>query len=371
MVENGLKRTPLYEEHLLAGARFGEFAGFAMPLWYGGEGIQKEAMAVRKNSGLFDISHMGKFIVFGTDAERFLQRLTTRNILKLKNQRAVYGFFCKENGGIIDDAVIYKLSSFALRLVVNGSNSKKVFDWIQLHSREFSVNIFDETSSLALLALQGPMSEMIIRAAGLEQEFIPKKPYDISYDIIWRGVPVSVSRTGYTGEDGFEIMVPSQWAKKFWQHLLEAGGNYIHPCGFGARDILRLEAGLPLYGHEISELINPLEAGLERFVSMRKRCNFIGKFALRCQKKQGIRRKLIGFEVPSGRIARQWCPILINGEDAGYVTSGTFSPILQKSIGMGYVGCEFSEIGTGLDIDIRGAVIRAKIVAMPFYKRAA
>lgn len=362
-----LKKTPLYDEHKKLGARLGEFAGWEMPFLY--EGLQKEALAVRNGAGIFDISHMGKILVSGPDAQTFLQRMITGNILKLENRGVLYTFLCKDNGGIIDDLMVYRLGPKMFLLVVNSANTKKALNHLVFLQNNLQVEVMDKTWVLAMVALQGPLAETCLKKlAGIAATLLPRKR--ATFDTpMWHGITLIVSRTGYTGEDGFEIISASKYIAHLWRNLTEIGKNILTPCGLGARDILRLEAGLPLYGRELSEDINPIEAGLERFASFRKKSNFIGKLALRHQKKQGPRKKLAGFEILSGRIARQGYHILKEGKIIGWVTSGGLSPTLQKSIGMGFVAAEFAKTEEIVEINIRGQAHQAKITALPFYRK--
>jgi aminomethyltransferase len=328
-----LKRSPLYEEHRELGANFGEFAGWEMPLSYGKP--QEEVMAVRTKAGLFDISHMGRIVIWGADPGVLLQRTITANLERLGLQRSVYTLMSGRDGSIVDDLIIYKVNQLFLGatyiLAVNASNTEKVLDHLKSF-KQADLVIDDRTMATAMLALQGPGAEEVLKKlANFPTNSIPEKHNDFSI-IRWQGISLLISRTGYTGEDGFEIILPADRAATLWQQL------QIKPIGLIARDILRLEAGLPLYGHEISEKSDP-------------------------------RQKLVGFEVVSGRIARHSYSIMKNGAAIGFVTSGCFSPTLQKSIGMGYVDSEFAQPGQDIEIDIRGTRHRAAITPLPFYRR--
>ena len=361
------KKTPLYEAHKELGAKIVEFAGYLMPVWY--EGIKEEVAAVRNAAGLFDTSHMGRIVIGGSQAEEFLQKVATNDIQKLKPGRALYTLLCRQTGGVIDDIIIYQ--SFhpqIFNLVVNASNFQKDLDWLKSHGSEMEIRISDITKNRSMLALQGPQACEILKIAGLEEDILAMKYFSHDFGCIFN-IPIRISRTGYTGEDGFEIFVNSSKAEKLWKKILEAGKEFgLKPCGLGARDILRLEAGLPLYGHELSEEITPLEAGLEKYVSYAKE-EFIGKDSLIRQKAEGLKRKLVGFEVISGRIARPGYPIFSGEQEVGRVASGVDAYTLGKSIGTGFVKIELAIAGTLLEVDIRGQKHQAKIVELPFYKR--
>jgi len=368
-----LKKTPLYEEHNKLPAHFAEFSGWLMPFWY--EGIYKEALAVRTKAGLFDISHMGKIGVWGPDAQEFMEKLCAGNIKKLNEGKTLYTVLCNENGGIIDDLIIYRSEHLFLGpvylLIANAVNTDKVFSHLKLlQEKGFEVALNDNTLTLAMLALQGPEAKNILKnIPDFPSHLMPEKRNEFRAEE-YEETPLIVSRTGYTGEDGFEIIAPNYFAQTLWQKLLRTGKEFgLEPCGLSARNTLRIEAGLPLYGHEIDENINPLEAGLEKFIELEKSDDFIGKSALKSLKEADPKRKLVGFEVQSPRMSRQGYLILKDGKVIGSVTSGVFSPTLKKNIGMGYVIAEFSEIGTDIEIEIIGKKYPAKIVRLPFYKR--
>lgn len=360
------KRTPLYEVHKNLGAEMIEFAGFLMPLGY--DGIKEEVIATRKTAGLFDISHMGRIVIEGARAKEFLQEVITNDVQKLKPGRALYTLFCQENGGVIDDLILYQgFHPQTFILVINACNFQKDLDWLKRRASQMKIKIEDITEKQPMIALQGPNSLKIMERAGAK---IKRLRY-----FRWKSVKILnkiwaiVSRIGYTGEDGFEIIVLSKDVVELWQSLLKIGQEFgLKPAGLAARDTLRLEAGLPLYGHELSEKITPLETGLERFISFEKG-DFIGKEALLKQKKEGVKKKLVGFEVIDGRMARYGYPIFNENEEIGWVTSGTLSPTLSRSLGMGFVNPGYAFPGNIFEIDIRGQRHQAKVVKLPFYKR--
>jgi aminomethyltransferase len=355
-----LKRTPLYECHVEAGARLVDFAGWEMPVQY--LGVIEEHRAVRTAAGMFDVSHMGEVRVQGPRAEAFLQHLTPNDVSKLAPGRAHYSGLLTEAGTYVDDLLIYRLGAEEFLVVVNASNAGRDFEWIASRAGS-GVTVTDESDRWALLAVQGPKAVEILRpliTAGAEAV----KYYGFLQGEV-DGRPAILSRTGYTGEDGFELYLRPEDAPAVWRRLLDAGAS---PAGLGARDTLRLEASMALYGHEIDETTTPFEAGLAWVVKMNKG-DFLGRDALAAQQAAGIRRKLVGFEIQGRGIARQAHEIKKEGRTVGAVTSGTWSPSFEKAVGMAYVPAELAEPGTALEIDVRGKALSAVIVEMPFYRR--
>jgi aminomethyltransferase len=352
-------KTPFYDIHRSLGAKMLSFHGWEMPLQY--SGIIDEHINTRTNVGLFDVSHMGRFEVKGSDAYDCLQTLVTNDISKLKDHQALYSPICHNNGGIIDDLIIYMINRQKFLVVVNASNREKDLDWIVKHSKSAVVeNISDKT---ALLALQGPLAQKIldktIAGANLDQ----LKPFDVVITNIF-GTECMISRTGYTGEDGFEIFFDSSKID-IWDKLIELGSRFnIKPAGLGARDTLRLEAGLMLYGNDINESTTPLDVPLKWTVKFEKK-EFIGKEALLTQQ---INRKLVGFEVLEKRIARHGNEVLMDGEKVGFVTSGSFSPTIKKSIGFCFVPIYVSP-NQLIEINIGGKLYKARVGNTRFYKR--
>lgn len=358
-----MKKTPFYEEHIKAGARIVEFAGYLMPIQYK-TGILEEHRKVREEVGMFDVSHMGEIEVWGKDAREFVDRITTNNVMKLSLNQVQYTTLCYENGGIVDDLLVYCFDEHFL-LVVNASNIEKDYEWILENAKKFNVSVKNMSDDVAELAIQGPKAEMVIK------EIIDFEPSQISY--YWfketeiSGVNTILSRTGYTGEDGFEIYFDKTYAEKIWNEVLYSGKKEgLSPVGLGARDSLRLEMGYCLYGNDITKDTTPLEAGLGWVVKLDK--EFIGCDVLRKQKVDGLKKKLIGFELEGRVFPRQHYKIFGGSEEIGEVTSGIFSPCLQKGIGMGYVDINFSAIGTEIEVQIREKKEKGKIVKKPFYK---
>ena len=352
-------KTPFYDIHRSLGAKMLSFHGWEMPLQY--SGIIDEHINTRTNVGLFDVSHMGRFEVKGSDAYDCLQTLVTNDISKLNDHQALYSPICHNNGGIIDDLIIYMINREKFLVVVNASNREKDLDWIVKHSKSAVVeNISDKT---ALLALQGPLAQKIldktIAGANLDQ----LKPFDVVITNIF-GIECMISRTGYTGEDGFEIFFDSSKID-IWDKLIELGSRFnIKPAGLGARDTLRLEAGLMLYGNDINESTTPLDVPLKWTVKFEKK-EFIGKEALLTQQ---INRKLVGFEVLEKRIARHGNEVLMDSEKVGFVTSGSFSPTVKKSIGFCFVPIYVSP-NQLIEINIGGKLYKARVGNTRFYKR--
>jgi aminomethyltransferase len=363
-------RTPLYDWHVAHKARMVPFGGWDMPVQY--TSIIEEHKAVRTSCGLFDISHMGRLVFEGAGALDAIQRVFTNDAATMKPGQVRYGLVCNEQGGILDDVLVYRLPEYWL-MVVNASNRTKIVAWIQEHLGRSAVTLTDRTFDWAMIALQGP------RAVEANQDASRLKYYFAAVtDIPDRDGTQIISRTGYTGEDGYEAIVPKEYVEELVFILTEKQTAWrfdfpVLPCGLGARDTLRLEASMPLYGHELSENIDPFQAGLGWAVKLDKG-DFIGRKALQ-QLTPGVpgdaaRPRRIGLELEGRRAAREGCPVLAGGKTVGTVTSGSFAPTLEKSIAMAYVSPEFATPGTALTVDIRGAESAARVVPLPFYKRA-
>jgi aminomethyltransferase len=361
-----LKRTPLHEVHRKLGARIVGFAGWEMPLKYTGE--TEEHRAVRNSCGLFDVSHMGEVEVSGPGALEAVQLLTTNDASTLTDGQCQYTLILNPRGGIVDDCIVYRFSSESFLFCVNAGNTEKVFEWISANCSGIltsEVGVEDRSASIAQLALQGPASAKVIESLLTPEPSRIKHFYFVTTTV--SGVEAVVSRTGYTGEDGFELYVDSDNAEAIWQAIMDAGGKKgLLPCGLAARDSLRLEMGYPLYGNELGEDTTPFEAGLRNFVKLDK--DFIGKEALEGKR---VGRSLVGFEIAGGGIARPHYNILKDGRIVGEVTSGSFSPTLKRAIGLGYVEPRLTRPGTGIDIEIRKRAVKAVIVETPFYDRVA
>jgi len=365
-METTLKRTPLYQAHVNAQAKIIDFGGWEMPVQYAG--ILEEHRAVRTAAGLFDVSHMGEFVLTGPGALPLIQKLVTNDMSTMVNGQVRYSPMCYPHGGVVDDLMVYKFADQHYWLVVNASNTEKDFAWVQ-DNLEGEVQARNISGQTAEMALQGPNSLAILQP--LTDIDLGKIKYYFFACGKVNGVDAVISRTGYTGEDGFEIYVAPEAAIPLWNKILEAGKDKgVTPIGLGARDTLRFEAAMPLYGHELSDKITPLEAGLGRYVRLDKP-GFNGKEKMVQQQAEGLKRKLVGFEMIDRGIPRGEYPLAKNGQEIGFVTSGSFSPTLTKNIGMGYVAAELANAGEEIEVVIRGKGCKAKIIAKPFYKREA
>ncbi len=371
-----LLRTPLYDWHASHNGRIVEFGGWEMPVQY--RGIVEEHHAVRKAAGLFDISHMGRLSFSGLDVEPFLSRLLTCRVDNLVNGQIRYGLVCRDDGGVLDDILVYKLDPLHFGLVVNASNRGKIVAWIEQHAADINPSdhacdfeFDDQTTTSAMIAIQGPQALAILsRLTKSVVELESLKYYSGCAGEV-AGVEAFISRTGYTGEDGFEIVIAEGSARStgVWERLLEAGqGEGIQPCGLGCRDTLRLEAAMPLYGHELIEDVDPLTAGLSFAVKLDKP-DFIGRAALLKIKDVPHRPVRVGLKLASRRIAREHAEVYAADTRIGQVSSGTYSPTLEQSIAMAYVDAAHAGIGTPVEIDIRGKRESATVVPLPFYKR--
>ncbi len=359
-----LRKTPLYNVHVESNGRMVPFAGYSMPVSY--SGIVDEHMAVRKRAGLFDVSHMGRIEVLGDRAVEYLDYITINHVALLKIGQAQYSAMLNEDGGIIDDIVIYRCSDRYL-VVVNAANHRKDHNWMQKHLRG-GVTLRDVSEEVAQIALQGPLAQQILSR-------ISTVSLD-SIDYYWcgpgevLGVQCLIARTGYTGEDGFELYIPEKDAERIWAELIRAGRDeQVVPCGLGCRDTLRLEMKYCLYGSDMDETSNPLEAGLGWITKLDKG-EFIGREVLVEQNNNGVGRKLIGFEMEERGIPRHGYPVHCEGRRVSVVASGTSSPSLKKGIGTAYLPVEFAKSGTQIQIEIRNKLLAAVVVKPPFYKNA-
>jgi glycine cleavage system T protein (aminomethyltransferase) len=360
-----MKRTPLYLIHVSAQAKLVDFAGWEMPIQY--SGVVDEYQTVRTAAGLFDVSHMGRLTVEGSDAVKFLQQVTTTNPEPLAVGAAQYSMVCNPSGGIKDDIFIYRLAPARFLVCVNASNREKIFSWFCAKAPQGDVRLEDESGHLAQIALQGPQSPQILRAVCPDAADRLKPRQCLETSIL--GAQGVVSRTGYTGEVGYELYLPSSSATAAWEALMKAGEKSgIKPCGLGSRDLLRLEVGYLLYGNDMDEQTTPLEAGAAFAVDFTKG-EFIGSQVLREQKEKGPAKRLVGFELIEKGVPRHGMKVLAAGREIGVVTSGNFSPRLQKGIGLASVSASFSQPGAGFQIDIRGRLQDAVCVKLPFYKR--
>lgn len=355
-----LKTTPLTATHQSLGARMVPFGGWNMPVTY--TKLIQEHHAVRKAVGLFDICHMGEIFVEGPQAEDFIQYITTNDITKIGDGQCQYAICCYEDGGVVDDVISYRFNPQKYLVVVNASNTDKDFEWFQKNNK-FDCVITNQSADYFQLALQGPQADACLKKAfGFDASGIKNFNF---VETTLGATPVILSRTGYTGEDGFEIYGPLAQAKNVWDALLAQGAV---PIGLGARDTLRLESAMSLYGHEINENINPLEARLSWTVKLDKG-DFLGKEALVKIKENGVDRKLVGIEMIEAGIPRENYELYTGDQKIGWVTSGTFSPTLEKSIALCLVDKNYSSLGQEFDVAIRKKRTRARVVALPFYRR--
>ncbi|MFB5191129.1 glycine cleavage system aminomethyltransferase GcvT [Alicyclobacillus fastidiosus] len=355
------KRTPLYDLHLAKQAKVIDFHGWEMPVQY--QSIVHEHQSVRRDVGVFDVSHMGEFLVTGAESKQFVQYLVTNDVERLADGQALYTLLTDDNGGIIDDLLVYRLAEERWLLVVNAGNIDVDYEWVTSHTGEYAVQVENISDDVALVALQGPRAEALLaqNTNVLVQEL---RPFTfVRGEVV--GKPALVSRTGYTGEDGFELYVRAQDAAAIYDALLQQGAV---PCGLGARDTLRLEAKLALYGNELSRDVTPYEAGLGMFVKLDKG-DFIGRAALLRQKEAGVRKKLVGIQTEGRAIPRTGYKVFVGDEEVGVVTSGTMSPTLQVPIGLVLMDARYAALDQEVEVEIRGRRHPARVVKTPFYKR--
>jgi aminomethyltransferase len=362
-----LKTTPLNARHRALGARMVPFGGWDMPVEY--SGIVQEHLAVRTQAGLFDVSHMGEIEVAGKDALKAVQLISTNDASRLEVGQAQYAGLTTERGTFVDDILVYRLASEHFMLVVNAGTIETDYKWIREHvAQAGDVAVVNSSSRYAMLAVQGPAALGIVQEL-TSVELDAVKYYSFAHGEVG-GIRSIISRTGYTGEDGVELFIPPQSAERLWDTLLTTGaGAGLVPVGLGARDTLRLEAGLRLSGQDIDDTTTVLEAGLGWIIGKNKQDDFIGREALQQQKAAGLTRKLVGFEMTAPGIARHGCTAHADGQ-SGLVTSGTQTPFLKRAIGMAYLPIESTSSGMTFEIDIRGRRVPARVVPMPFYKRA-
>lgn len=363
-----LKKTPLYEVHRRSGGRIIDFAGWALPVWF--SSIIEEHRAVRNDAGLFDVSDMGELEILGVQAVDLLQKAVTNDVFKMDVGRVMYSPVCNPAGGVVDDVLLYELERNRFMVVINAANIEKDYDWVRRLAGDFPrAEVRNISAEVAEVALQGPRSVAILR------RLTSIDPGTIGYYRCAQGVDVGgilcsvVSRTGYTGEDGFELYCTPADAPALWEAIMDAGkGHGLVPGGLGCRDTLRFEAAMPLYGQELDDETTPLEAGLDRFVSLAKG-EFVGREALLAQAQSGVRRRLVGFEMVDRGIPRTGYPVLKDGERVGHVTTGSYSPTLNRSMGLGYVRAEHAREGTVIAVAIRGKEAAGRVVKTPFYRR--
>lgn len=359
------RKTALYDTHVASGGKMVPFAGFMMPIQY--EGVIAEHMAVRTRAGLFDVSHMGEFTLEGSDAAAFLDYLLPNRYADLQDMHCRYSPMLNERGGTVDDLIVYRYDEAKYLIIVNASNIDKDFAWIQSKLRG-DVRLQNISDTLAEIAIQGPRADDIMRK--ITDGELPAKNYTFVPSVNVAGVECVVSRTGYTGEDGFEVYCANENAARLWNAMIEAGAEHgLVPCGLGARDTLRLEAAMPLYGHELSDDITPIEASLGSFVKLDKDTlgsAFIGRDALAANP---ATRRRIGLRVTGKGIAREHCDVYKDGVKVGVTTSGTMMPFVKYAGAMALVEASTSRVGGTFEIDVRGRMIEAEQVRLPFYKR--
>lgn len=357
-----LKRTPFYAIHVAAGAKMVSFAGFEMPIQYP-SGITAEHNAVRKACGVFDVSHMGEFIIKGPQAIDFVTYVTSNDVAALQDGQVHYSGILTEQGTFVDDCLVYRYAADHLMMVVNGSNKDKDLAHIQQYKGKFDCTLVDVSDDIGLLAVQGPQAQEILQA------LTPKALDEIKYywftETTVAGIPMTLSRTGYTGEDGFELYHDAKDSEKLWAALMATGR--ITPTGLGCRDSLRLEMGMALYGNDIDDTITPLEAGLGWLVKMKKG-DFVGRAALEAQKAAGITRKLVGFTFEEKAIPRHGYPVFVNGAPSGIVMSGIMSPSVGCGLGTAYVPAAHAKDGNTIEVEIRGKRVVGTITGFPFWK---
>ncbi|MEP6900224.1 MAG: glycine cleavage system aminomethyltransferase GcvT [Actinomycetota bacterium] len=366
MSTENLKKTPLNKVHRALGGKMVDFGGWEMPVQYTA-GVIAEHLATREKAGLFDVSHMGEIWVEGEDAIKFVNRITTNDVTKLVDGQAHYSALTNESGGVVDDLLVYRFDEGKLLLVVNAGTTEKDWEWIISHEKDEAITLTNASKDYCQIAVQGP------RAVEIAQKFtavnLPEiKYYHFTVDK-FDGADAIISRTGYTGEDGFEVYADKTRAEQIWNNLLEAGAEFgILPCGLAARNTLRLESAMSLYGHELSDEISPLEAGLGWICKLGKG-DFIGREPMAKLKEDGLKRKIVGFEMIDKGIARDEMEVFVGDAKVGVVTSGSPAPYLKKNIGLAFVPVEFAKTGQEITIDVRGKKLAAQIVPTPFYKR--
>ena len=373
-LQNKVKRTCLFDKHLSLGATMVEFGGFDMPLLYQNAGIAPEHMAVREHVGLFDVSHMGEVTVKGADAERYVQHIFTNDVAGAPVGKIFYGMMCYENGGTVDDLLVYKMDENDFFLVINAANIDKDWAWMQQHAEGFDIDLQNRSDYYGQIAVQGPESEHIVETVlGIpcaEMVFYTCKTFESNLtppSSLLTPQEIIISRTGYTGEDGFEIYASHEYINDCWDKLIAAG---VQACGLGCRDTLRFEVGLPLYGDELSEDITPIMAGLGMFVKLDK-AEFIGKEALAKQKVEGPVRKLVGIELADKAIPRHGYEVLnMEGEPIGEVTTGYRTLSTDKSVCMALIDAQYAKLDTEVQIQIRKKVFPGKVVKKQFYNKS-
>ena len=360
-----IKRTPLYERHIQAGARMTEYAGWQMPIMY--TSLTDEHHAVRNKAGLFDVSHMGEIFIQGPQAEEYINRIFSNDVADIQDGAIIYGFLLYPDGGVVDDLLVYKVSDDYFIFVVNAANTDKDYEWMMKYAGEYDVIVDNNSDAIGQVAIQGPMAEKILQAL-VPIDLTDIMPFHFVDDIPLANTRALISRTGYTGEDGFEIYTPAEDIQKVWDALIEEGGENLQPAGLGCRDTLRFEASMPLYGNEIGEEVSPLKAGLGYFIS-KTRDNYIGAQAVKEMRNQGIEQHLIGLEIIGKGIARTGYPVYDEDEnEIGVITTGYMSPTLGKAIANARVSLSERSPGQKVSIGVRNKRIPAMIVDRNYLK---
>ncbi len=361
------KKTPFYEKHLALNGKIVDYSGWLLPVQYS-KGLVEEVHDTRKRATIFDVSHMGEIAVRGSDAEAYLQKLLVNDIARLQDNAIIYSPVCYPDGGVVDDILVYRIGAEDFLLVVNAANTAKDYAWFR--ENHFGDVIIENLSAdYAQIALQGPNSEKILQSL-TDLSLAEMRNYHFRADVDVAGVNCLVSRTGYTGEDGFEIYCLNDRASTLWDAVWKAGKSYeLSPAGLGARDVLRLEAAMPLYGHELGKELTPLMAGLDRFVALDKKVSFIGQEALLRQKSDGLTRKLYGLEMLERGVPREGYIVKAGDLEAGWVSSGSYSPTLDKFIALAFLDPEVVKEDRELNLVIRNRSYRARVTKLPFYRR--
>ncbi|MCL2322977.1 MAG: glycine cleavage system aminomethyltransferase GcvT [Oscillospiraceae bacterium] len=361
-----IRKTALYDAHVKYGGKVVEYSGWLLPVQY--ESLKVEHEAVRNNAGLFDVSHMGEVKVVGSDAEKYLQHLLTNDISLMNEFQVMYTIMCYDTGGVVDDLLVYKYSTCDYLLVINAANVEKDFAYMQEQCKNYNVTLTNISEDVSEVALQGPKAQDILQKL-TTQDLNEIKFFYFKDNVDIKGISCLVSRTGYTGEDGFEIYTNNNDISKLWEEIMEAGKDYgLKPCGLGARDTLRFEAILPLYGNELSQDITPLEAGLGFFVKTGKG-DYLGRDVHLKQKEEGLKRKIVAFEMVDNAIPRHGYEVCKDDKKIGFVTTGYLSPTLGKKIGLALLDIDHTNIGEEIDILIRNKKYKAKIVKKQFYTK--
>jgi aminomethyltransferase len=360
-----LKKTSLNEMHKKFGGKLVDFAGWELPIQF--KGIKEEHFAVREKAGLFDVSHMGEITVEGVETLKFVDYLVANNASILNDNQVMYTFMCNEKGGVVDDLLVYKYSDKKILLVVNASNIEKDYSWIQEKSKNFDVVTENISENVAQIAIQGPKAQEILQKI-TDTDLNEIKFFTFNSKVLLSGIECLVSRTGYTGEDGFEIYLTNEDATSVAEKILSVGGEDISPIGLGARDTLRFEAGLPLYGNELREDVTPLESGLGFFVKLEVG-DFIGKNILVEQKKEGLKRRIAGFKLMGKGIARNGYKIFANGKEIGAITTGYQLPGQKESIGLALIDIEYAKLGKNIQIEVRKKLVDAEVISKKFLEK--